>query len=80
MVQQNPSPLDTSRPGVVSSQDVHKEAASAPRSQASKPEGVRGQNVKKARGMEPEPCGHNEAGTDQKVEDSKRLDHGKERC
>lgn len=74
MVQQNPSPLDTSRPGVVSSSDVDKEAASARRGKASKPEGVRGQNVKKARGMD-RGVGNtpHEAGTDQKVEDAKRT-------
>jgi hypothetical protein len=80
MAQQNPSPLDTSRPGVVSPSDVNKETSSAKRAIGSEPEELRGDNVKKARGINPEPCGHNEAGTDQKVEDSKRLNHGKEKC
>lgn len=80
MAQQNPSPLDTSRPGVVSPSDVNKEASSAKRAKNSEPEELRGDDVKKARGINPEPCGHNEAGTDQKVEDSRRLNHGKEKC
>ncbi|HYD33748.1 MAG TPA: hypothetical protein VEA39_04185 [Methylophilaceae bacterium] len=79
MAQQNPSPLDTSRNGVVSQAQVQKELASAHTEEAA-PEELRGVDVKKARGLEPAACGHNEAGTDQKVEDSKRLNHGKEKC
>jgi hypothetical protein len=80
MAQQNPSPLNTSRPGIVSQDQVQKEFASAVADEEAAPEEVRGVDVKKARGLEPAPCGHNEAGTDQKVEDSKRLDHGREKC
>lgn len=78
MAQQNPSPLDTSRPGIVSPSDVDKETSSA-RRKGTEHEELRGDNVKKARGIRSEPSGHNEAGTDQKVEDSRRLNHGKEK-
>ena len=80
MAQQNPSPLDTSRPGIVSQAEVQKEFASAGAEEDKAPEEVRGVDVKKARGLDSDACGHNEAGTDQKVEDSKRLNHGKEKC
>jgi hypothetical protein len=80
MAQQNPSPLDTSRPGVVSPSDVDKETSSARSTADPEPEELPGDDVKKARGIKPAPCGHNEAGTDQKVEDSRRLNHGKEKC
>jgi hypothetical protein len=80
MAQQNPSPLDTSRPGVISPSDVDKQVASAKRVADSDTEELRGDDVKKARGLKPEACGHHEAGTDQKVEDSKRLNHGREKC
>ena len=81
MAQQNPSPLHTERPGKVSHTDVDKENSSAD-STAVDTEEIRGADLKKARGLDKavEPCGHNEAGTDQKVEDSKRLNHGKEKC
>lgn len=80
MAQQNPSPLDVSRPGVVSNVEVEKEKSSARRGSAPEPEEVRGEDLKKARGIEPAPCGHNEAGTDQKVEDAKRLRHSNQKC
>lgn len=80
MAQQNPSPLDVSRPGVVSNAEVNKEKSSARRGTAPLPDEVRGEDLKKARGMESAPCGHNEEGTDQKVADAKRLDHSKQKC
>jgi hypothetical protein len=74
MTQQNPSPLNTARPGSVSASAVDKAEASAKRSTASEPEGVRGQNVKKARGLDRNTGNSpNEAGTDMKVEDAKRT-------
>jgi hypothetical protein len=74
MTQQNPSPLDTSRPGSVSAADVQKETAAARKSANPEPESVRGEDLKKARGLNRD-AGHsrNEAGTDQKVEDAKRA-------
>ena len=71
MTQQNPSPLDTSRPGVVSKFEVDKEISSTKRQTSPELESVRGQDLKKARGMEGElKRGQNEPGTDEKVEDA----------
>lgn len=82
MSQQNPSPLHTERPGSVSHSDVAKENASADSTPSPDTDEIRGADLKKARGLDKaaEPCGHNEAGTDQKVGDSKRLDHGNKKC
>lgn len=81
MAQQNPSPLHTERPGMVSRTDVDQESSSADGAAAPDTEEIRGADLKKARGLDKasQPCGHNEAGTDQKVGDSKRLNHGKEK-
>lgn len=75
MTQQNPSPLDTSRPGIVSKFEVDKEISSTKRQTSPELESVRGQDLKKARGINQKTRrDHHEAGTDEKINDAQQQE------